>query len=134
MINLTDLKPESGKFNLEDKSYVIRPMTLSDEIWLRKEFNKEAFDEFIKGNPDFEIIARIVYHQLVDKSDFVPQEIVDHDENGEPIIAKCGGWKLLSSKMIGHEVKIEMINALNTAMGISKDMVDKITQEKKSLI
>jgi len=133
MINLTDLKPNVGKFILEGKEHAIRPLTLNDEIWLRKEFSQDVFASFMEGNPNFEVIARIVYHQLDDKSDFVAQETVDYDDEGNEIKSKIGGWKLFASKMIGHEIKIDIVNALNVAMGISKEIMDKIDTEKKNL-
>lgn len=129
-MDLIDIIPTTGSFKLAStgKEYYLRPITLADEIWMKKTFGNKISEVF--STPDFDGIVRIVYHQLLDKHDFTERTVEDYDENGSAITEKIGGYKLLALLTKGEQEKVSMIWALNETLGVSRPK-DEIESGKK---
>lgn len=68
-LKLEDLVPEEATFELSTKpglTFTVRPYSLFDDVWLKREFGENAKIETILGENNHVIFAKIVYHLLKD--------------------------------------------------------------------
>lgn len=131
-MELQDIKPTSGQFTLEStkNTYVLHPFTLEDEIWLNETYGKELVKVFEDVNmPE---IARIVYRQIEDKTDFVSRSVSKLDDDGKEYQDVIGGYKLLLRLVAGDKEKGDMIWALNETLGASRPKDEDIEEASKS--
>lgn len=105
---------------LEGREFNLRPLNLSDEIWLKETFKENADKIFCDDNIDVEAISRIVYHQIADKSFFIKREIKLVDESGNEKNEFIGGYKLLQYLISGQEDKLELLKALSEIVLFSR--------------
>lgn len=131
-MELLQLKPKASKFKLnnisDDVEFILRPITLSDEVWL-----KENFEDVSKvfENLDMLSISKIVFHQLAPESRnfFKARDIVLIDDEGIEQHTKLGGVKLLQEMITGYDNKIAVIMALLECVGFSRPEIDEKTDE-----
>ena len=126
-MELQDLKPKPSKFYLEkkDKEYTLRPWTLEDQIWAKHTFeNVEKI--FSKENIDIEAVSRMVYRVIEDKSDFVAEEGIEIDEEGNEVQKKIGGFKKLIAMISGIGEQAAMVGALVECIGVSMPAVEEL--------
>ena len=125
-MDLSQLKPKAAKFILdsmgEEKEFHLRPVNLSDEVWLSENFEdmSDVFD-----NLRMDKIARIVFRLLTDESKlfFQTQDIETVDEEGNKKTIKVGGVKMLQMAISGYENKINVVVALLECIGFSRPEV-----------
>ena len=130
-MNLDQLKPKPSILNLENgKSYVLRPLNIGDEIWIKQTFGSEIDKLFNENNVNLEALTRIVFHQMEDKSDFKKKEVVEFDEEGNEKTSEIGGYKLFMKSISGMKDKIEMIHSMNETIGISRPVATKENNPK----
>lgn len=134
-MELKDLRPIESKFKLKTtgREYNLRPINLSDEVWLQTTFKDGLSEIFANDAVDMVALSRIAYHQLVDKSDFVKQEVVIIDEDGEESKETIGGCRLLQRMIVGMEDKLSIITAFNATMGASRPAPSEEEVKKKIL-
>jgi len=125
-MDLSQLKPKAAKFILdsmgEEKEFHLRPVNLSDEVWLNENFEdmSDVFD-----NLRMDKIARIVFRLLTDESKlfFQTQDVDTVDEEGNEMTMKVGGVKMLQMAISGYENKINVVVALLECIGFSRPEV-----------
>jgi len=125
-MDLSQLKPKAAKFILdsmgEEKEFHLRPVNLSDEVWLNENFEdmSDVFD-----NLRMDKIARIVFRLLTDESKlfFQTQDVETVDEEGNKVTMKIGGVKMLQMAISGYENKINVVVALLECIGFSRPEV-----------
>jgi len=125
-MDLSQLKPKAAKFILdsmgEEKEFHLRPVNLSDEVWLNENFEdmSDVFD-----NLRMDKIARIVFRLLTDESKlfFQTQDVETVDEEGNKVTMKVGGVKMLQMAISGYENKINVVVALLECIGFSRPEV-----------
>ena len=113
------------------KSYELRCLDLEDEIWLKHEFGTALAEQFAKDEIDLEIISRIAYRLIVDKSDFIAVETEIIDEDGEKKNIRLGGHSLFIKSIKGIEDKQELLIATIKAMNSSRPKIDDSDVKKK---
>lgn len=129
-LTLEDLRPEPGKFFLRkfDREFTIRIPNLADDAWLQTAFNG------IEGNPlqTPEGMCRLVFRLLADgdKEFFKAVESTTIDEDGNEVAVKSGGWKALMESVDGVSEKVLMAQALLSARGFSRPILDQIVEEE----
>lgn len=128
-IKLEDLIPEEAEFTLAltKKTYKLRRFTLEDELWLKNRFGDEL--EKVFREIRMKEICQIVFHQLVDKSEFLKREVKIINEEGDEITETKGGAELLFCMISGMNEKLEIFNALLATIGISRPIQEKLAKE-----
>lgn len=127
-MDLAQLQPKAAKFILdsmgEKKEFLLRPVTLADEVWLNENFDdiSEVFD-----NLRMDKIARIVFRLLTDESKlfFKAQDVVTVDEEGNEKTIRVGGVEMLQMAISGYSNKINVVVALLECIGFSRPEVSK---------
>lgn len=132
-ISLNDIVPQEATFSLQatNETYTIRPFSIDDELWLQRTFGNEL--ERIFKEVRMEAICRIAFRQLVeeDKKKFATRTVKFTNEEGEEAEHQVGGYRLLLCFISGWGEKVEIITALTQAIGVSRKMLDQITEEEK---
>lgn len=135
-MRLEDIRPLRSSFKLaatQDREYFIRPFSLDDEIWMNKTFGADGI-KAIFDRGEWPKICQIAYHQLEDKEPFLKQKITLVNEEGEKAEHEVGGVKLFHALVRGQNEKLNIIQALLEAIGISRPMQnDMIADEVESL-
>ena len=110
------------KFNLAMKGeHKLKRFTLADEIWMLNEFGEDLANIFNKENFNMDIISRIVFRLLEDKSMYKAISVIDYDEDGEEIEKKIGGYKLFQRSIVGVKEKIKVLNACVENINVSSN-------------
>lgn len=135
MLELEDLIPRESSFTLSatEKTYTLRPLSLDDEVWLKRKFGSDI--ERIFKQQDMEAICRIIYHQLDEesKAEFGERTVTFVNEEGQKASEKRGGVVLLQCMIRGTEEKKAVIKSLLDVIGVSRPTIEKVfTEEKKS--
>jgi hypothetical protein len=127
-IKIEELVPEDATFTLKKtgKTYRLRAITVSDEIWITRTFGERI--ESIFKEVKMEDVCKVIFHQLEkdDKEDFLAKDVDIINEEGERLKVKIGGAELLSALISGHSEKLHLFEALLTTMGLSRPIRDKI--------
>lgn len=131
-MKLEEISPRPATIHLAstDRLYKIRPINLSDEIWLNERFGDTLEKCLNEGR--IKEIAAIIFHQMEesDKAAFAAQDVTIMNEHGESETMRLGGEKLFFSMVRGPSEKMELYKALLLTLGISQPIVDEL--EKKS--
>jgi hypothetical protein len=131
-IRLEDLIPEGAEITLKKtgKTYRLKPISLSDELWLNKTFGAEL--DSIFRQIKMKEVCRIVFHQLEDedKEDFLARDVTIINEEGEKATHRIGGAELLFILISGYKEKLEIFEALLKTIGISRPVMEKLKQEE----
>lgn len=131
-MKLEEISPRHATVSLSStkKTYSIRPICISDEIWMNERFGDKLESDLNAGN--IRTVAAIIFHQMeeTDKTDFAAQDVTIMDENGETETMRLGGEKLFFSMVRGPSEKMELYKALMLTLGISQPIIDEL--EKKS--
>jgi hypothetical protein len=133
-IDLNDIVPEGASFSLRKtgKIYRLRPINLSDEIWLQKNFGTGL--DAVFREVKMKEICRIAFHQMVeeDKEEFLARDVTVINEEGEKLSVRMGGAELLFVNISGHTEKLAVFEALLHTVGVSRPMIDKLSAEEAS--
>jgi hypothetical protein len=124
-MELKEMIAQDSEFNINGKKYVLRPMNLSDKIWLAKEYGESVEALFSKG--DMGICTRMAYRLLRDKSCYAPRNITEIDESGMTINRSSGGLEVFASELIGNKAVLAMVEALGSAMMAGEPAVESGT-------
>lgn len=130
LLKLEDIRPARAevKFANHEKPYMLRPITLEDELWLQTEYGgniQKIFDEC-----RFSDIFRIAFRLLEDKEDFVKRTVEIVNEEGDRGVVEIGGYKLLLAMASGLGDKERVMRALLTTIGISRPIQDTLIAEE----
>jgi hypothetical protein len=133
-VKLEDLVPEGAEFKLKktEKTYRLKPFSLSDELWMNKVFGNDI--EKIFREVRMKEVCRIVFHQLEDedKEDFLARDVTVINEQGEKLTQRLGGAELFSLFISGQTEKIKIFEALLQTIGISRPMLDEFKKDSES--
>ncbi len=129
-MELAYLKPKETLIKLESvgREYTLRPINLEDESWIQETFG-ERLAEALENSND---LSRIIYRLIKDKSDFKLQEVKIIDEEGVETVEKIGGHKLLKRMISGLDDKMQMIQAFNTVLGVSRPEAEENDENESS--
>lgn len=129
-IKLEDLRPQPASFRLRKFShdFLLRPVSLADDAWLRETFGAEVE----KAMSTEEGMVRLAYRLMAeeDKAIFKPIDRTVLDENGETKNERVGGWRLLLESIEGIDEKTKVARALIHTRGISAPVLDEIIEEE----
>lgn len=137
-ITLEDVIPSESGFYLKkrDKTYHVRPFSISDVIWVQKTFGKEPhiMGEIFEKQ-DWSKIIRIVYHQLVEKEDFLLIEQEEIDEFGRKVKVEISGPSRLLRSIDGIEEGMKVIGAVTKSITDSNPQIKDYIEDalKKNL-
>ena len=135
-ISIEDFVPQDAEIVIGGKTYHMRKINVEDEVWLRTTFGKGISDIFM--NMHFDQIARLIFRQLKDKSDFMPTEEDGLDDDGYPVKVKVTGPMRILKSMTGMQEKNDAVYAVVQLIGVSRPMMDKMVEaeleEKKKVI
>lgn len=142
-MKLEDLLPTKSEFFLtkKKKTYHLRLFDLNDHVWVQKTF--ESVDNFNKrlSAQDWGLIARTVYHLLVEKEDFLltSEEIID--DMGRKKTQETTGPEHLLAAISGPAEANAVINALTASLldsapivrqEVEKELKKKVRSLKKA--
>jgi hypothetical protein len=131
-IKLEDLIPEEVDLKIGAKTYTLRKLNLQDEIWLNKTYGTKLEDIF--GNVEFEFISKIIFRLLKDKTDFAAEELDEpqYDDDGNIIsqTTKITGPEKIMRALSGVHEKQDAYFALMSTIGISRPVLDEMTEEE----
>lgn len=102
MTKLDEIVVVPLEIKIGDKVYPLKEVSLSDHAWIESEIPEKEYQNLFRdiSTPESsKNVLRIIYHQLMDKKDFAPREIVDFDEDGNEVVEKIGGIKLFRSML-----------------------------------
>ncbi len=138
-MELEHILPTNPEFTLKStgKTYRLRLVTLADQVWMRKTFGTEDRVREVMVRTEWEEIAKIVYHQLEDKSDFLSVTKEDVNDEGDTVTLKWTGPVRLLEAVSGTSEGITILNALSAAfIAANPEAREQITSElkKKNLI
>ncbi len=135
-LTLEDIIPQLATFKLRalDTEMELRPINVDDELWLRREWPGDQLHRVL-GRIEPEAVCRIVFHQLTPESKalLVVQKITIMNEQGESVQGTIGGVALLKTLISGNDELLLVYHALMTTVGISREVIAKITDEKKNI-
>jgi hypothetical protein len=136
MLDLEDLIPRESEFTLSatGKTYKVRPIALSDEIWIKKKYGAEITAVLKERN--LEEISKIVFHLMTEesKADFTSRTVTFMNEEGESASEVRGGAALFMCLIKGNAEKVAIIKALLEVFGVSRPAIDSVMdtgEEKK---
>jgi len=131
-MKLEDIRPERASFKLKatGKEYFIRPFNLDDELWLQRTYGEGLKKIFDQGR--FHDICRIAYRQLEDRSEFVKQKVKIVNEQGDHEETEIGGLDLFYAIVRGMEEKMAILQALLSAIGLSRPIQDELIADEIS--
>lgn len=136
-LRLEDIRPQPAEFYLKktDRSYELRPIGLEDEKWLRETFGSRL-QSILEGSDVLEM-GRIIWRLMKeeDRREFPAYTVEETDELGELQVIRKGGVQSLIQSIVGPSEKIAIHRALLQTIGISKPILDRLTEEelKKNL-
>jgi len=130
-MNLNEILPKSKSFKLAmlNDTLKVKPVTLSDEIWLVETFGVDGVQKIFE-QVKFSEISKIVWRLLDNKSKakLKKQVVVVYNDEGEETEHKLGGVELLNSLISGWGEKEEIIAALLASLGFTDNMLDEIAE------
>lgn len=135
-LNLEDIIPRAAIFTLRltGITYAMRPVSLSDELWLKNTFGSGL--QKILEEMEMRPICRIVFHLLDEKSKehFAKQTVTIMNEEGDKVSETKGGAELLYCLISGFDEKMKVFQALLETIGLSRPIQEKFVEaEKKKL-
>lgn len=127
-IKIEDFVPEDADITIGGKVYGMRKINVDDEVWLKTRFGKSI--QAIFQNMEFDQIAKLIFRQLKDKSDFLPEVLKEYDDDGNAIEVTVTGPQKIMRQMTGVAEKNEAIFSVVQLIGISRPMMDKLVDEE----
>ncbi len=133
-IDLKKMKPQKAPLKVGEQTFMLRPVTLNDWIWMQKRFG-DKIDEKLQAMPFHELC--VIIFRLLDnagKKHFQARQVKDTwDDDGRPIESmEMTGPEVLASEMAGISAMTEIVEAFRKAMGIDAELEKKLeTAEKK---
>lgn len=119
---LEKLMPEDAIVIINGKEYGIRKINLNDEVWLKQFGNiQKKFDV-----EDLDFMAKLCFRLLKDKSDFLPMEIDDYDDDGNKFKRVMTGPQRIMELMAGPSNKLELMQAMMVTFGVSRPMFNEM--------
>lgn len=122
---LEDICPANSEVELNGKVYKLRKVNLEDEAWLKGQGDVQ--NAFLKEDMDF--LAKFTFRLLVDKSDFLPKEIEDYDDDGNPLKKTLTGPTRVLQSLSGPSQKYELMKSLCVCIGVSRPLFDKMVAD-----
>lgn len=123
--SLEMLVPEDQTLKIGEKEYEIRKINLQDEVWM-----KQFGDIQHRLNAeDMDFSSKLCFRLLKDKSDFLPIEVADHDDEGNPIQKKITGPQRILMAMSGPKARFEMMQTICACFGISRPMFNEMVED-----
>jgi len=121
-MNLEEMDESPSKFILgdSDKCYFIRPFNLNDEIWAKNEIGEDIDHIFFNGNVDWDMFTRLLYRLILNKENFIQENVVSVDEDGVENEKPFGGYKKFQTMILTMEDKVSIITAFNNVMSKSR--------------
>lgn len=127
---MDDLMPMDTELVLNGKTYELRKINVSDEVWL-KQFG-DVQRRF--STEDMEFMCKLLFRLLKDKTDFAPGQFEDYDDDGNKIkIHKSGAIRIMEA-ISGPKARFDLLQALSATFGISRPMFNEMIESalKKS--
>ena len=120
-MQLEDLYGKSTPLKLEsvDMEFELRVLTLDDRIWLKNTYGENLALLLSPDNLDLELLCRLVFRLIVNKSDFVSQDVNIINEDGSILKESIGGYKLLSRMISSATDQAALIDAAVMAINSS---------------
>lgn len=129
-VKIEDLVPAPSEFTLEGKTYHLRKFSIEDEAWMRRTWKPHETEKYF-AEMDMAKLSLLLYRLLVEKSDFPPVEIEDHDDDGNVIKRKLTGPQNLCRQLPGGILATqEIMFALSATIGVSQPILDALTKEE----
>lgn len=126
---MEELIPEGSEFYLKStqKTYHLRPCTVADEIWIKK--NAAQF----KNDSELEQACKYAFRLMTDedKKEFIAQEVTIIDDLGETAKVKMGGWILLMNLISGSKEKEAVGEAVLKAIGVSRQAIEEMNEQSQ---
>lgn len=124
-LSLEEVCPEPAEFTLAatGKTYRLRKFSLEDNAWMVKKWGNHL--EKVLGGADTVALSQVIFRLLEDKTDFLPREIKDFDDDGNEITVRTTGPEMVRRLIAGKNEAAAAITALTYAFDISKPVVDK---------
>jgi hypothetical protein len=129
-VTLDDLIPEHATFTLKStgKIYIIRPVNLDDQVWVKKNIGDETMIEKAFSGLDPDVITKLVY-RLMDqdgRTDFMARDCSEINGDGEQQSYRLTGPQALCKAIEWPQEFIEVFRALLKTIGISNPILDKL--------
>ncbi len=127
---LEDLIPEQASFTLEktgDFEHILRPLSIEDFQWLVRTFGEKWNDMFV--HIDMEKLCRLAYRFLDDRTQFLAENSVVVDEDGEKEEVRLKGYQVLQRSVRGVSDEVKLLSALTNAIGVSQPVMDKAMKD-----
>jgi hypothetical protein len=135
--SLDDIIPETTEFELKStgKTYRLRGLSLEDQVWMRRTFGEKDL-QLVFSDLRWEKISMIVFRLLEDKSDFLPYESDEFDDEGTLSKRRVTGPEHLLKKISGTSEGIKIVSAVNRCVINSNPMIEEAFREeiKKKMI
>lgn len=131
-MELTDLIPEQPEFTLSStgKTYVLRIPNLEDRMLMVQAAGGEAQVKTIFTELRWDVICKIVYRLLIDKSDFLAtKESVINDE-GVQETKLIPGPQLLMRAVRSNEDSVRLLGAFTSAITASEPLVRQYVKDE----
>lgn len=133
-IDLDMLIPEPSTIQLVSngglKQYELRAMNLRDEAWLTRTFGSDLSKIF--AELQMEAISKIIFHLLVDKSDFAAEQRKEYDDDGLSKDVLVTGAERVMEGMVSKKHQLDVLQSLLKTMGVSRPVVEAIEKEEAS--
>ena len=122
---LEDVIPANSNWEVNGKAYVLRKVTLEDEVWLRAQGDLQKL--FI--SEDLTFLSRFAFRQLMDKSDFLPVKEKGYDDDGNEVDRIVTGPQRLLKSLSGPTQRYDLIKTLCACIGISRPVFDQLVED-----
>lgn len=134
-VRLEEFIPQPVDFKLKEtgKVYRLRAWNLGDAAWAHARYGEKRVEEFFGQSPDPAMIAAFAFRLMTpeDQDDFKPRACRYRDaDTGDLSEEKSiGGGPLLAATIHGPSETIELLNAVRTAIGLSRPLLDKLKKK-----
>lgn len=125
-MKLEELIPEESKFYIKslDRELRLRPFTLSDELWVSREFGHKEIENSFRDKIDPSVLCQLIYYQLIDEDKRLFKSIEEScvDEDGNDSVKKLKAYEVLARHVTGgYKEQMEMFNAYFKCRGFTLD-------------
>lgn len=133
-MNLLDIFPELPEFHIKStgKSYKLRPPNLMDRARFVEWLGDQEQVEKVFKQLQWEVLVKLVFRLLEDKSDFEAMQFEDYNDDGEKVKYLLTGPARLLKAITSLEEGLQMVGALTTAMRLGDPMIDKAMTEAEN--
>jgi len=129
-IDLDFLIPEEATLEVDGTDYILRPVSLKDQMWAKNKFGTTTGENLT--DLDFDQLAQFVYHQMDSdgKRAFPYTETEDFDDDGKEVTVKTPGWQTLQDQFKGPKGMVKMMKSFLKVVGISQPLIDKTVEDE----